>query len=378
MTSENRGYEHHFTLTERMRLLAEGTKYDSCNQSAVCHAFGPDGRCIQLYKTLLTNSCSGECTYCPNRCMRETTRASLTPQEIAKITWSFYRRNAIEGLFISSGIIGDAERTAQKQLEVVELLRGQGFKGYIHVRLMPGTPKYLLEQIADHANKFGVNAETTSSINYSEICPNFDYKNDVLQRLRWTRDLIEKKRSQVRGRRIVGANDTQFVVGAAEESDREIIKTVNKFMDKYELRRPYFMSFDPVPDTPMENGTPSPKWREIRLYQASYLLKDYGLRASNFEDIYDDSGLLADDDPKMLMARAHPERFPVDINHASLDDLLMVPGIGPISAQRIIKARPISSEQELARMGVVVSRARPFMEIEGCRQTNLASFLGAS
>ena len=370
---------NHLTLTERMRILAEGTKYDSCNQSAVCHSFTPDGRCIQLYKTLLTNSCSGECTYCPNRCKRDATRTSLEPFEIAKITWSFYRKNTVEGLFLSSGIIGDAERTTERQLEVVKLLRGQGFAGYIHVRVMPGTPKYLLEEIADYANKFGVNAETTSSLNYSEICPNFDYSNDVLDRLKWTRDLIEKKRRELRyGERIVGSNDTQFVVGAVFEPDRDIIRTVNKFMDRYALRRPYFMSFEPVPNTPLQNAIPSPKWRENRLYQVSYLLKDYSLKSSDFEVIFDDHGFLVNDDPKMRLADAHPEYFPVDINAVKREELLMVPGIGPVSASRIMQARPIMSEQELARMGVVISRARPFIEINGCKQTNLVSFLEAS
>ena len=369
--------EQHHTLTERMRILAQGTKYDSCNQSAVCHAFGPDGRCIQLYKTLLTNSCAGECAYCPNRSKRDTVRATLTPEEIVKITWSFYRKNAIEGLFLSSGIIGDAENTAEKQLEVAKLLRGQGFTGYIHTRVMPGTPKYLLEQIAEHSNKFGVNAETTSSVNYSEICPNFDYNNDILTRLKWTRDLIKKQRRKVGyGGRIVGANDTQFVVGAVNEPDREIISTVHKFMDRYALRRPYFMSFDPVPDTPLQDGIASPKWRENRLYQASFLMKDYGIKASDFDVIFNDEGFLADDDPKMRLAYAHPDYFPMDINTASRDELLMVPGIGPISANRIIQARPIISEQELARMGVVISRARPFIEINGSKQTNLHSFMG--
>ncbi|MDG6243126.1 MAG: radical SAM protein [Methanolobus sp.] len=365
------------TLMERMRVLSEGTKYDSCNQSAVCHAFGPDGRCIQLYKTLMTNACSGECTYCPNRCGRDALRATLSPEEIVRITWSFYRRNTIEGLFLSSGVIGDAERTAEQQLEVARLLRSQGFTGYIHIRVMPGTPKYLLEQIADCANKFGVNAETTSSVNYSEICPNFDYQSDVLQRLQWTRDLIKIKRREAGfGGRVIGANDTQFVVGALQESDREIIGTVDSFMDRYELRRPYFMSFDPVPSTPLENNDPSPLWREVRLYQTSYLLKDYGLRASDLDPVLDDNGFLFDADPKMLLASCSPEMFPVDINSAGRDALLRVPGIGPVGADRIIRSRPVSSEKELSRMGVVLARARPFIEINGKKQTNLFSFAG--
>ena len=377
MTRRNPVNEHHMTLMERMRVLSEGTKYDSCNQSAVCHAFGPDGRCIQLYKTLMTNACCGECTYCPNRCGRDSVKATLSPEEIVKITWSFYRRNAVEGLFLSSGVIGDAEKTAEQQLEVARLLRTQGFAGYIHIRVMPGTPKYLLEEISDCANKFGINAETTSSINYSEICPNFHYNSDVLQRLKWTRDLINRKRREAGKRgRIIGANDTQFVVGAVQESDREIIGTVEKFMDRYELRRPYFMSFDPVPFTPLENNDPSPLWREIRLYQTSYLLKDYGMTANDLDNVLDDNGFLPDNDPKMLLASCNPELFPVDVNSATREDLLRVPGIGPVGANRIVSSRPINSEKELSRMGVVLSRARPFVEINGKRQTNLFSFAG--
>lgn len=375
MTNHHIAGEHHFTLTERMQILSEGTKYDSCNQSAVCHAFGPDGRCIQLYKTLLTNACSGECTYCPNRCGRQSTRTSLSPEEIAKITWSFYRRNAVEGLFLSSGISGDVERTAQKQLEVAALLRKQGFTGYIHIRVMPGTPLYLLEEIAEYANKFGVNAEATSAGNYSEICPDFDYRNDVLLRLKWTRDLIHRKRKGCGGGNIIGSNDTQFVVGAQEESDLELIRTVGRFMQEYELRRPYFMSFEPVPSTPLEGRPASPKWREMRLYQTSYLLKDYGMKVSDI--IYDDEGFLPDKDPKLMLALSDRERFPVNVNSASRNELLLVPGIGPICAERIIGSRPISSEKELMRMGVVISRARPFIEINGRRQTDLSSFMEA-
>ncbi len=302
----------------------------------------------------------------------------MEPEEIAKITWAFYRKNTIEGLFLSSGVLGDPETTASAQLEVARILRDQGFPGYLHMRVMPGTPRDLLEQIAEHANKFGVNAETTNSLNYSELCPNFDYKNDILQRLKWTRDIIREKRKEYSGAgRFVGANDTQFVVGAADESDRDVLRTVNTFMDRYDLRRPYFMSFDPVPDTPLENGTPSPKWREQRLYQASYLLKDYGIISSDLDPIYDESGLLSNMDPKLRMAQLNSDMFPVDINSASLHELLLVPGIGPVSAGRILRTRPVQSEDQLSRMGVVITHARPYISINGSRQTNLFTFTGA-
>jgi hypothetical protein len=165
-----------------------------------------------------------------------------------KITWDFYRRNAIEGLFLSSGVIGDPEVTTERQIDVLKKLRDSGFKGYIHVRMMPGVPRDMIREVSLYANKFGVNAETTCQSRYDEICPNFDYNNDILRRMEWTNNAVKLRRSEVRyGEGIVGANDTQFVVGATGEPDREIIATIDRFMVNYGLRRPFFMSFDPVP-----------------------------------------------------------------------------------------------------------------------------------
>jgi predicted DNA-binding helix-hairpin-helix protein len=368
--------EKFFSLSDRIKILSEGTKYDSCNQTTVCHTFTPDGRCIQLYKTLMTNKCSGECLYCPNRCGRDVTRTSLSPEEIAKITWDYYRRNAIEGLFLSSGIVGDPEHTTQKQLEVMKLLRSQGFKGYIHCRLMPGVPRDMLGEVSLYANKFGVNAETTCNSRYSEICPNFDYNNDILKRMDWTHQFVQKRRKEVRyGEGIVGANDTQFVIGASGEPDSEIIHTIDKFRADYGLRRPYFMSFDPVPGTPLSHSEPSPVWREIRLYQVSYLLKDYGLRAKDLDMALNDNGFLVDEDPKVVLARLNRDFFPVDVNEASFDELLMVPGIGPVTARRIIQSRPIDDYVQLANIGVVLKRARPYIKVKNRIQTNLEAFV---
>jgi predicted DNA-binding helix-hairpin-helix protein len=369
--------EHHLSLQQRVKILAEATKYDSCNQTAVCHTFTPDGRCIQLYKTLLSNNCIGECLYCPNQQGRSTTRASLTPEEIVKITLHFYQKNATEGLFLSSGIIGDPEKTSEKQLEVARLLRERGFNGYIHLRLMPGVPRHLLEEISLYANKFGVNSEVTCKTNYQELCPNFDYQKDVLLRMKWTCELIERRRWDAREKyeyRIIGANDTQFVVGAIEETDYQILKTVERFMKRYRLRRPYFMSFEPVAGTPLEKQPPSPLWREHRLYQSAYLLKDYPLRAEDFREVLDEEGNLLNSDPKMLLAEAREELYPLDVNTASFEELLLVPGIGPASASRIVNTRPLKDERELVRLGVVITRARGYITLKGQRQTLLKAY----
>jgi len=358
-----------------MRILSEGTRYDSCNSTTLCHTFTPDGRCIQLYKTLMTNRCSGECLYCPNRCGRDVTRVSLSPDEIVRITWDFYRRNAIEGLFLSSGIVGDPERTTQKQIDVIRALRNSGFPGYIHVRMMPGAPRDLIREVSLHANKFGVNAETTCRSRYDEICPNFDYDIDILRRMSWTYENVRRRRIEVRyGEGIVGSNDTQFVVGATGEPDREIISTIERFTGTYGLRRPFFMSFDPVAGTPLEAGTASPLWRETRLYQTSYLMKSYGLRCKDLEPILSDNGFLPDEDPKMVMARLNKDLFPLDINTANYQELLRVPGIGPTTANRILRCRPITAYAQLDAMGVVIRRARPFIKVGNKLQASLEAF----
>jgi len=358
-----------------MRILSEGTKYDSCNSTTVCHTFTPDGRCIQLYKTLMTNRCSGECLYCPNRCGRDVTRVSLSPDEIVKITWDFYRRNAIEGLFLSSGIVGDPEHTSQKQIDVIRALREGGFPGYIHVRMMPGTPRDMIREVSLLANKFGVNAETTCSSRYAEICPNFDYNTDILRRMGWTYENVIRRRQEVRyGEGIVGSSDTQFVVGASGEPDLEIINTIEHFMEKYGLRRPFFMSFDPVPETPLSGGRPSPIWREVRLYQISYLLKDYGLKCKDLEPVLSDDGYLPDEDPKMVMARLDKDLFPVDVNEATYAELIRVPGIGPTTANRILQCRPVTGYRQLDSIGVVLKRARPFIRVGNMVQASLEAF----
>jgi len=241
--------------------------------------------------------------------------------------------------------------------------------------MMPGVPRDLIREVSLYANKFGVNAETTCSSRYDEICPNFDYSNDILRRMSWTYDAVRRRRSEVRyGEGIIGANDTQFVIGATGEPDSEILATIGRFMDDYGLRRPFFMSFDPVPDTPLSDRSSSPLWREVRLYQTSYLLKQYGLKYPDLESVLNDNGFLPDEDPKMVLARLNRDLFPVDINAASYSELIRVPGIGPRTANRILRCRPVLNYQQLASMGVVLKRARPFIIVAGRRQVDLGAF----
>jgi len=355
-----------FTLRERIRILAEGSKYDTCNAAGICRTWGPDGRCISLYKTLITNSCSGDCLYCPNRCGRKTSRASLSKSEIKSITWSLYRKNIIEGLFLSSGIRGDVPSITDHQIEIARELRKEGFNGYIHMRLMPGVSRDKVDEISRYVDKFGINVETTSSSHYSELCPTFDYKVDAIRRMRYTDSIIRRRRSEGK---IVGANDTQFVLGAAGETDWEYIRTASFFMDKYSLRRPYFMTFSPVPGTPLSKNPPAKLWREHRLYQATFLLKEYGYKKAEFRQILND-GFLPNQDPKVLLA----QDIVLDPNSASESELLRIPGIGPLSAERILRGRPFRSLQELKKIGVATKRAAPYLEINGSSQSRLSKW----
>lgn len=353
---------------ERVRVLAEASKYDTCNTAGICRSFGPDGRCISLYKTLISNSCSGECTYCPNRCERDTTRASLTKAEIKKVAWGLYRSNTIEGLFLSSGIRGDVDSTTEFQIDVARELRAEGFRGYLHIRLMPGVKKDDIMEISQYADKFGVNVESIDRTHYSELCPNFDYGIDAIRRMRYTEDAIKKERKRGHG---VGGNDTQFVVGAAGETDWEYLKTCGSFMEKFSLRKPFFMSFSPVKKTPLEKEPGAPRWREHRLYQSWFLLKQYGYRVGEFKEVLDGEGFLRNQDPKVLLAGD----LTVDVNSASEAELLRVPGIGPLSAYRITNSEPIRSYAELKGLGVVLKRAAPYLEVAGRRQERLSRWV---
>jgi len=356
------------TFQEKVRVLASASRFDTCNTSGICRSFGPDGRCISLYKTLISNSCSGECTYCPNRCERDTTRASLTKAEIKNIAWGLYRANAIEGLFLSSGIRGNVDAVTEFQIEVAKELRAEGFRGYLHIRLMPGVNKDDIMEISKYADKFGVNVESVDRLHYSELCPNFDYGIDAVRRMRYTEDAIKKERK--RGH-IVGGNDTQFVVGAAGETDWEYLKTCGNFMEKFSLRKPFFMSFSPVKKTPLEKEPGSPRWREHRLYQSWFLLKQYGYRVREFKDVLENENL-QNCDPKVLMA----QDMCVDVNSAKEDELLRVPGIGPLSAYRISHYNgQIRSYGELKGLGVVLKRAAPYLEVGNQKQEKLSKWL---
>lgn len=358
-------------IGEKIKLLGSAAKYDlSCSsyqkdRAGICHSFLPDGRCVTLFKTLMTNSCKNDCKYCVNRCNRAKTKVSFEPKEIADITLKLYRQNVIEGLFLSSGIPDDSDKTMSNMIEAAKILRFERkFKGYIHLKIIPGASKYLVDEACKIANRVSINVESCSSSYLNELASQKDFKNDILRRMFWVNE-----------NKVESGHTTQFVVGAGNESDKEIVDFLAKLYDKFNLRRGYFSAFSPIKQTPLENKKPVPLKRETRLYNVDWLLRIYKFNVK--EIIYNNSGNLdLNKDPKTVVAEHEfKEKYPLDVNKAEFKELIRVPGVGIQSAKRIMTARKakekISKWEQLSRIGVVKKRAEPFLKVDGFVQKTL-------
>ncbi|WP_244403854.1 radical SAM protein [Pyrolobus fumarii] len=286
-----------------------------------------------ILKTLLSQACRMDCLYCPYRVggpLRE--RSVWSPEKLVRVTLELWRRGEIRGLFLSSGFYGDPEVVVEAQLEVARRLREAGFKGYLHLRLMPGTPGSLIREALRLADRVGVNLESVGPAEFAEIAPS---------KGSWSLDLMSKLMYAARVAGNPRRVDTQLVVGAAGESDEEILKLTASLV-KGGVGIVHYSPYTPVPGTPLaEKRPPVPKRRAQRLYEALALLRDYGMSLGSILDILDERGMLPLAGPslKEIVARAHPEWFPVDPHTASLEELLRVPGIGPRTAREIIRAR---------------------------------------
>jgi len=335
----------------------------------ICHSFTPDGRCVSLFKVLMTNSCTGDCKYCINNCDSDTRRAAFEPQELTDAFMSFYHRNYVEGLFLSSAVCGTADFTEEKMVEIVEKLRvKENFQGYIHLKVMPGTNRDLIKRATELANRVSLNLEAPNRVRFQEITSTKDFGIDMLRRMRWIQGELPDHSS---------GQTTQFVVGACGESDVEILSTVNDLYKKIEVRRSYFSAFLPVAGTPLESAPRAPLVRENRLYQCDFLMRKYGFEFD--ELVFNESGLLdLSVDPKVAYALNNKDCFPLDVNEAPYEELVRTPGIGPQSAMRIISTRKtgftFTRPEELKNLGVVLKRARQFVVIGGSRQSSLSEF----
>jgi len=371
----------------KVEALGRGTKYDLCSSTStkrrvdgidrlgdvmkggLCHSFTGSGKCVSLFKTLYTNACPHECRYCSNAqgCRRGSKTFSYSPEELAKITVSLYRGNRIEGLFLSSGIGKDENSTMEDMIETVRLLRwSHRFQGYVHLKILPGSSKEHVREAMELADRVSINLEAPSKSRMSELCPSKDYVRDILARQKYVRDLSRKVD-------LPAGQTTQMVVGAAEESDREIFDRLHFEYDVMNLRRVYFSAFTPVAGTAFEDKEEEPRWREHRLYQVDWLYRIYKLDKREILTVFDDDGFLRNKDPKITIATEFFDS-PIDPNVASFKELIRVPGIGPKSAKRIAllrRDRKIERMRDLAALGVVTRRAGPFLKIDGKCGTTL-------
>lgn len=378
-------------LMEKLEILTDAAKYDvSCTSSGVdrsgnrngignaaacgiCHSFASDGRCISLLKVLMSNACVYDCSYCVNRKSNETRRAGFTPEELAELTIQFYRRNYIEGLFLSSAVVKNPDYTCELMLRCLKLLRETyRFGGYIHVKAIPGADESLLYQMGILADRMSVNIELPSQPSLKLLAPDKS-KESILSPMAKIRDGIRENQSDLVKYKsapvfVGGGQSTQMIVGATPETDYQILTLTEGLYRKYKLKRVYFSAYMPVVEDRRLPAltTKPPLLREHRLYQADWLLRFYGFEAKELldEKHQDFNPLL---DPKCNWAIHHMEEFPVEVNRASYEKLLRVPGIGVTSAKRILVARKHSvlDFDGLKKLGVVLKRAVYFITCKG-------------
>ena len=391
-------------VQEKLEILADAAKYDvACTSSGLqrgskagyvgnalgagcCHSFTPDGRCISLLKVLMTNVCVYDCAYCVNRCSNEVPRAAFTPEELADLTMAFYRRNYIEGLFLSSGVIGSPDHTTELMIRTLQLLRDHHrFRGYIHAKAVPGTSPELIDRLGHLADRMSVNLELPSQTSLSLLCPQ-KTKQRIIAPMRQIRDnmaqdresrgisrrsttYLPSTRPKERGRAFAPAGQsTQMIVGATGESDRHILTLTQSLYDTYHLKRVFYSAYVPVVENTLlpSLDTKPPLLREHRLYQADWLLRYYGFDAN---ELLDEKHPFLNPyvDPKCNWALNHMELFPLEINRATKEELLRIPGVGVRSVQRILAARRVSplSFEDLKKLGVVLKRAQYFITCKG-------------
>lgn len=363
----------------KIEMLGRAAQYDVCGEACgtaaarksdsigrwIYPAVMPDGKRIALLKVLQTNICEKNCAYCANRVGNDIPRTYFSPDELARLFQELRQRQMVQGLFLSSGICSGGQRTMDQLLATVELVRQRyQFRGYVHLKLLPGATRDQVERAGQIASRVSVNLEAPNMERLSRIAPRKE-RDEILNPMRWASEFIQKGE----GRWAPSGQTTQFVVGAAQESDHELLTTVEYLYNRLNLHRAYFSAFQPIRGTPLEGQPYTPAWREHRLYQCDFMFRMYDFRLD--ELVFDEQGHLPRDaDPKMMWAQAHPEYFPIEVNRADEKELLRVPGIGPRSATRILRARRESrftTLSDLQKAGAVAQRAAPFVLLGGKR-----------
>ena len=384
--------QEEMTLNEKLNILSDAAKYDvsctssgverkgdgtgmgNCSKAGICHSFSADGRCISLLKILFTNECIYDCKYCINRASNDVVRTSFTPEEICTLTMEFYRRNYIEGLFLSSGILKSPDYTMELIYAALYRLRHVcNFQGYIHVKAIPGADPGLVQMTGFLADRMSVNVELPTAESLRLLAPHKSRKN-ILAPMRLVQNQITENKQEIRlyrnaPRFVPAGQSTQMIIGATPETDYQILNVAESLYKKFDLKRVFYSAFVPVNedrDLPVLKDNQPPLLREHRLYQADWLLRFYHFEAHELLDEENPNfNILLD--PKCCWALKHLEVFPIEINKADYRLLLRVPGIGYKSAARIVKARRLGVLQfeDLKKMGVALKRALYFITCAG-------------
>ncbi len=380
-------------VLDKLTILTDAAKYDAaCTSSGgdraskkgyigntstsvagCCHTFSADGRCVSLLKVLMTNCCVYDCKYCVNRRSNDTKRAAFTPEELADLTIQFYRRNYIEGLFLSSGVLRNPDYTMELMIRTLRLLRQEyRFNGYIHAKAIPGAAPELVEQLGFLADRLSVNIELPSEAGLKALAPD-KTKQAILAPMGQIRTRGQQSREELvkyrhAPRFAPAGQSTQLIVGATADTDFHILRLTQGLYDRYKLKRVFYSAYVPVVEHTLlpSKDTKPPLLREHRLYQADWLLRFYGFRAEELlDDGHPDFNPLVD--PKCSWALNHLDFFPVEVNTADYETLLRIPGVGVVSARRILSSRRVRRlrVEDLKRLGVVMKRAQYFLTASG-------------
>lgn len=388
-------------VVEKLKILTAAAKYDvACTSSGVdkkaarggvgsaaacgiCHTFSADGRCVSLLKVLMTNICVYDCAYCVNRRSNDVARTAFTPRELADLTIQFYRRNYIEGLFLSSGVVKNPDYTVERIIETLQILRGEyRFSGYIHAKAIPGADRALITRLGMLADRMSVNIEMPSEKSLRLLAPDKS-KHSIFAPMGYIEGRIAENKTDLVKYRYApkfapAGQSTQMIIGATPESDLQILRLTENLYRRYKLKRVFYSAYVPVSASGLlPAATEPPLWRELRLYQADWLLRFYGFAAGELLD-EENHSFNPYIDPKCSWALRHMDFFPIDVNRAPFEELLRVPGIGVHSARRIVAARRASSLtfDGLKKLGVVLKRARFFITCKG-RKMDAASAMRA-
>ncbi len=384
MAGNSPAFVPELTLEEKVKILTEGAKYDvscsssgsarkamggrlgNCDPGGICHSFTPDGRCVSLLKILLSNACLYNCKYCASRREQDIPRATLSPREICEITVGFYRRNYIEGLFLSSAVFDSPDRTMERLTETVRMLRTEyRFHGYIHLKAIPGCDPAWIDEAARYADRMSENIELPSSEGLKLLAPQ-KTRESILKPIRRLAALAQESEQKASFEKILPAgHTTQMIIGATPDPDGVILRLSEGLYQRFSMKRVYYSAYVPVGNPSLLPVNPPDLLRENRLYQADWLLRFYGFTAE--ELLPPGQNLDPFMDPKSHWALRHPEQFPIEINTAPYEMLLRVPGIGIKSAWRITQARKTATlrYEDLKGMKVVLRRAAHFITCNG-------------